>query len=120
MRGDEGQKSHDAERHGGPENPWAKFSPARVGMVGNDSHDRIKDGIPEAHDNQQGSCSLRGDSKGVGVKHQLKHYNRLENEIRRGVTEGVANLFFYCEWSGIVLHGGWVCRVFGLSGRIDY
>ncbi|OPZ78491.1 MAG: hypothetical protein BWY77_01496 [bacterium ADurb.Bin431] len=91
--GGEGQPEEYGEGDGGPEQPGPELAPARVGPVCDRAHDGIKDGIPEAADQEQGAGGCGGDAKNVGVKADLEHDHDLKYKVRRGIGKAVADLF---------------------------
>jgi hypothetical protein len=86
------RKPYDAERHGRPQDPRAELPPLRVRAVRDDTHERVEDGVPHAHDQEERTGCRGRDAERVGVEGELEHQHRLEDEVRRGVAEAVTDL----------------------------
>ena len=93
VRSGESQDTDDAERHRGPEQPWAEFAPAGSGPICDDAHHGIETRDAQPHDEEEGSRLGRGQAKGVGVEVQLQGQHGLKDKIRGHVAESVAGFF---------------------------
>ena len=88
---------HDAVRYCSSDDPRPELAEAALGAVGENAEHGVEKSIGAPGDQQQqggGRCSK---AERVRVEAQLEHDQRLENEIRRRVTEAVADFFFNRE-----------------------
>jgi hypothetical protein len=101
-----GENHDDAPWDCGPENPRAKLAPSSVGSVGEEAHDRVEEGVPEARpEENRGGCG-GAESKRIGVKIRLEENHRHEDEVSSSVGGAVSGYFDDGEFLGGVGHGG--------------
>src|SRR6185369_8092107 len=78
---------------GGEQNPRPEFSPAGVRAVGENSHDRIGDCIPQARPEENRGGGGGTEPENFRIKSSLEKDHRHEDEVRGGIGGAVAGLF---------------------------
>jgi len=67
-------------------------------------HDRVKERIPQAGDQDNGARDARGQAEHIRVEVRLEQDHGHEDEVRGGVTAAVPRLFNKREFLGAGVH----------------
>ncbi len=81
------------ERHGKPQQIRSEFPPAGAGAVGNRSHNRVIDGVPDTGHQKHRADGRRGDAEDIGVKIQQEIDGGLKEKIGCGISQAKTDLF---------------------------
>ena len=106
MRRGVGQHHDHRPGHGGPEHPGTKPAPPGLSAVGQDAHKRVKEGVPQSRNQQEGPGQTGAEAEHVGVEIRLEQDHGHEDEIRGRVSRAVARLFDEREFLGWLGHNG--------------
>ena len=94
VRGGEQEYAADWEGGGHPQQVGAVFAPAGLGAVGDDAHHGVRDGVPDAGDEQEHTGVYKTYAEYVGIEKREVVAEDFPEHGRGHVTEAVAYFFF--------------------------
>ena len=91
IRDIERQERKDCKGDGTNQEVWTSLSPARMGMIDDDAHHRIRHGIDEFRHQHHRASGCRCNAEYVGVEYHQVRGHRTEHQITAQVAHAVSD-----------------------------
>ena len=101
---EEDQEAGQAVRDGEIEKERTVVAVLRLMTVGEVADNRVRKGIDETGDEEQGTHSAGGQANDIRIEIRKEHHSHAEKDVSGGISKTVTDLFADADFTGLSLH----------------